>query len=440
MFFNILYLFGLLAASPWIAYRAFFQGRYRRGVSQKLFGLRHGDIESSNQSTAWFHAVSVGEVNLIPGLVASFRADHPHWRVVVSCSTDTGYDLATSKFAGTGVDVFFCPLDFTWAVRKTVRTLQPQLLVLAELELWPNLIRIARDYGCQVAIVNARLSKKSAANYRRFWRIVSPTFARIDWIGCQDHDYADRFIACGATQSAVTVTGCLKFDNAPSSRDTLDVVSRLDWLGHHPWHQVFLAGSTHDGEERIAIQTYQQLSDSHPDLRLAMTPRHAPRFDDVAKLIVSMGFRCRRRSEMSPAAADWDADTIILLDTIGDLRHWWGTAQIAFVGGSFVSRGGQNMLEPAGYGAAVCFGPNTQNFEDITRRLLAADGAVQLQTPGELTDFVRQCLLDPPATDRLGIHAAAMVASHRGATARTLQHLAAMAAMRDVVPLVRRAA
>lgn len=440
MLFNLLYLSAMLLVSPWIAYRAIAQGRYRRGVRQKLFGLRRSELSDSSKPTAWFHAVSVGEVNLIPGIVAAFKNRHPHWRVVVSCSTDTGYDLARERLAKTETTVFFCPLDFTWAVRRTIKTLQPQLLVLTELELWPNLVRIASDSGCQCAIINARLSHKSGANYLRFQRYFKNTFARIAWIGCQDHDYAARFLACGAEKSAVTVTGSLKFDNAPSSRDTTEVHQRLDWSGAHPWHQILFAGSTHAGEEKIALDAYKKLYLEHPELRLAITPRHATRFDEVARLVESMGFECRRRSQSTAMAQDWGPNTVILIDTIGELTHWWGTARIAFVGGGFGGRGGQNMLEPAGYGAAVCFGPNTKNFEDITRRLLAADGAVQLQKESDLAEFVARCLIDPPAADRLGIHAQAMVMSHRGATQRTMEHLAELAATREVPPMYVRAA
>lgn len=440
MFFNLLYLTAMVIASPWIAYRAIAHGRYRRGVRQKLFGVRPSDVAVSSQPTAWFHAVSVGEVNLLPGLITAFRKRHPHWRVVVSASTDTGYDLALDRFTKTGVPVFFCPLDFTWAVRRTLRTLQPQLLVLAELELWPNLIRLATDQGCQCAVVNARLSEKSFVTYLKASRFLRTTFERLAWVGCQDHDYSGRFIACGTPESVVTVTGSLKFDDAPTTRDNADVIDRVNWSGAQPWHQVLLAGSTHDGEEQIAIDAYLKLRDQHPELRLIISPRHATRFDEVAKLIEANHLKSRRRSESRQPVDHWDADTVILVDTIGELRHWWGTARVAFVGGAFGDRGGQNMLEPAGYGCAVCFGPNTRNFEDIARRLIAAEGAVRLQQESDLADFVERCLNDLPAADRLGIHAHSMVMSHRGATQRTIEHLAELASSREATPIYRQAA
>jgi len=429
MLLNILYCIALWIASPLVIYRSARYGRYRRGVRQKFFGLRADDFlppiaDPSFPDTApvaWFHAVSVGEVNFVAGLIDAFRKSHPDYQVVVSTTTDTGYDLAKSRFVD--LPVFFCPLDLTWAVDQTFRTLRPRLLVLAELELWPNLIKHAGMWGCRVAIANGRLSDKSAKNYLRFSPFIARTFARIDWIGCQDAEIAGRFRACGATADAVAITGSIKFDNAPLNRDTPEISRIARWAAVDPWHQVLIAGSTQSGEEEVALATYRQLSESHRELRLAIVPRHRERFDQVATLIEAAGYHVRRRSEHHTPAEHWGADTVILVDTVGELRNWWGISRIAFVGGSFGDRGGQNMLEPAGYGSAVCFGPNTQNFRDIAQRLLNAGGAVRLNTPSDLTTFVAQCLNEPPAADAIGRQARAVVMSHRGATEKTIQQL-----------------
>ncbi len=434
MLLNFLYCAALWIASPLVIYRAARFGRYRRGVRQKCLGLSRDDLEfesgklklSSAAPVAWFHAVSVGEVNLITGLVREFRAAHPDYQVVVSTSTDTGYDLAKSRF--NDLPVFFCPLDFTWSVNRTFATLRPRLLVLAELELWPNLIRFAGQWGCRVAVANGRLSERSAKSYRRFSRLLSPTFARLDWIGCQEAQYAERFIACGARPSAVAITGSVKFDDAPSTRDTPEVHRISRWACTDPWHQVMVAGSTHSGEEAIALKAYQQLSAEHRELRLVIVPRHRERFDEVAKLIAAAGLQVRRRSEKQQPVDHWPADTVVLVDTLGELQHWWGISRIAFVGGGFGNRGGQNMLEPAGYGSSVCFGPHTQNFEDIARRLIEADGAVRLHKPADLARFAERCLSDPPAADSLGLQARKVVAAHRGATARTIKQLSLLIA------------
>lgn len=432
MFLNFLYCAALWIASPLVIYRAARYGRYRRGVRQKFLGLSHEDLEhgtakfNPSAPVAWFHAVSVGEVNLIAGLVRSFRAAHPDYQVVVSSSTDTGYDLAKSRFHD--LPVFFCPLDFTWAVNRTFATLKPRLLVLAELELWPNLIRYAGQWDCRVAVANGRLSERSGNSYLRFSRLLRPTFARLDWIGCQETSYAERFIACGARPEAVAITGSIKFDDAPSTRDTPEIHRVARWAGVDPWHQVLVAGSTHGGEEELALQAYQKLTAEHRELRLVIVPRHKERFDEVAKLIAAAGFQVRRRSETLLPCDHWPADTVVLVDTLGELQQWWGISRIAFVGGGFGARGGQNMLEPAGYGSAVCFGPNTQNFEDIARRLVEAEGAVRLQEPADLTRFIQRCLTDLPAADALGLQARKVVTAHRGATARTIKQLSRLIA------------
>jgi len=429
MLLNILYCIALWIASPLVIYRSARYGRYRRGVRQKFFGVRADDFSPSladsssvdSPPVAWFHAVSVGEVNLVAGLIDSFRKTHPEYQVVVSTTTDTGYDLAKSRFLD--LPVFFCPLDFTWAVDQTFQTLRPRLLVLAELELWPNLIKHAGKWGCRVAIANGRLSQRSAKSYLRFSGVIARTFARIDWIGCQDAEIAERFVDCGANPNAVAITGSIKFDNAPLSRDTPEISRIARWASVDPWHQVFIAGSTQSGEEELALATYRQLSATHRELRLAIVPRHRERFDQVAALIQAAGFQVRRRSEHLTPAEHWSSDTVILVDSVGELRNWWGISRIAFVGGSFGDRGGQNMLEPAGYGSAVCFGPNTQNFRDIARRLLTGGGAVRLNTPSDLTAFVARCLDEPPAADALSRKARSSVISHRGATEKTVQQL-----------------
>lgn len=485
MLLDILYCLLLVTVSPLVIYRSARFGRYRRGIRQKFCGLQPddlehlgiarprelGDYETRSRQAAgwprlggtrpsgvrgpepvdhdrasepsppppplvWFHAVSVGEVNLIAGLVAAYRAANPEHRVVISTTTDTGYDLARSRFSD--LPVFFLPLDLSWAVKRTFQTLRPSLLVLAELEIWPNLVRFAQHSGCRVAIANGRLSERSGRRYQRLRRFFAPTFQRLDWVGCQDAESARRFLACGTRQEALTITGSIKFDNAPENRDTLEVHRLARWTGVDPWHQVLIAGSTQAGEELAALATYRELSPLYRQLRLIIVPRHKERFDEVAELIRGSGFQLRRRSDQHSPAEHWSADTVILADTIGELRHWWGLSRIAFVGGSFGNRGGQNMLEPAGYGCATCFGPHTENFAEIASRLLQADAAVRVPTPAEFTRFVAKCLEQPHQAEDLGLRARAVVQKHRGATAKTVEQLGRLVAEHPAA--VRRAA
>ncbi len=441
MLANLLYAIALVVASPLVLYRMVRHGRYRRGISEKLLGLsKHkADHLRGGSSCVWLHAVSVGEVNLLPGLVRQFKAVNRDFRFAVSTSTDTGYDLAVKHFGAE--HVFFCPLDFTWAVKRTLRNLAPEKLLLAELELWPNLIRIAQQRGCEVAIFNGRLSERSAAGYLRFGVVTRPIFGRLAWVGCQDESSAKRFTACGTPQNRVQITGSLKFDDAPTSRQDPGVQSRYRWSGADRRHCVWIVGSSGPGEEAMALNIYKTLAEDHSELRLVLVPRHAERFDAVAELVISAGLKVRRRSKdrssgiTSPAESpqeespqeespqeesQWGADQVILVDTIGELRQWWGVGLIATVGGSFGSRGGQNMLEPAGYGNAVSFGPDTRNFKEIAQHLLSKNAAVRVANESELSRFVQRCLTDRGAIDSLGRAAKSVVDSHRGATDKTV--------------------
>jgi len=421
MLANVLYLITLAALTPLIAYRSLRFGRYRRGWGEKLFGLslRRATMLRGTGDCFWLHAVSVGEVNLLGNLVKQLAESAPDTMFAISTSTDTGYDLAVEKFGAERV--FFCPLDFTWAVQRTLSNLRPCKLLLAELELWPNLIRLATQANCPVYVFNARLSDQSATGYQKFSRFTRPTFARLYWVGCQDETTAQRFADCGTPRHRLQVTGSLKFDGAPICRDTPEIQQRALWAGIDPWHRVWLVGSTQPGEEAMAIDVYQRLFADHPELRLILVPRHAQRFDQVAQLIQAKGFIVHRRSSgESLARSNWDQEQIILVDTIGELRHWWGVCQMATVGGTFGDRGGQNMLEPAGYGCATSFGPDTRNFTYIANELLRAGGAVRVEDQQELQEFVYRCLVDIPSADCLGRSAQAVVMEHRGGTAKTI--------------------
>jgi 3-deoxy-D-manno-octulosonic-acid transferase len=278
--------------------------------------------------------------------------------------------------------------------------------------------------NCRVVVINGRLSERSAQRYQKFAWITRNAFKRLSWVGCQDQACRDRFAACGSDGSRLTVTGSMKFDNAVRSRDSIETQRCAEWAGVDPWHRVWVVGSTQVGEESMALRIYKELRIAFPELRMILVPRHAERFDCVASEIEQSGFVAHRRScDDSLHFKEWTNERVILIDTIGELKHWWGVCHIATVGGSFGNRGGQNMLEPAGFGAAVSFGPNTKNFAEIANRLLEARGAVRVQDEGELRQFVGQCLNDQPSADDLGRAAREVVQTHLGATDRTVASL-----------------
>lgn len=415
---NFVYLTIIVVVSPLIVWQSWRTGKYREGFREKLLGWV--PRRDGNATCVWIHAVSVGEVNLVATLVRELRAAYPNWQVVVSTTSRTGFELARKKYAD--LSVFYCPLDFSWAISSAMRRIRPTILVLAELELWPNLIRAAKDHGARVAIVNGRMSDHSFPGYRRIRPLVAAVLRQIDLIAAQNDESATRFRALGAPADRIVVTGSLKYDGAQTDRHNPRTQSLCQLAAISEGDIVFLAGSTQEPEEQYALDIFRHLSPQHFPLRLILVPRHPERFDAVAKLLDASGIPWQRRSTLGrqPAARPGVTPRVLLVDTVGELGAWWGTAQIAFVGGSFGDRGGQNMIEPAAYGAAVSYGPNTRNFRDIVAALEAAEAAVTVHTANELETFVARCLIDPPYAASLGARAQRLVRSQLGATARTV--------------------
>lgn len=412
---NLVYVVLLVVASPWIAYSALRKGKYREGLAAKLLGIvprRQGP-----RPCLWLHGVSVGEVNLLRTLVTHLQDQLPDHECVISTTTQTGFRLARSKFPD--CVVFYCPLDFSWAVAAAVDRIRPDLLVLAELELWPNLIATAKRSGAKVAVINGRLSPASFRGYQRLRPFIASCLKRLDLIAVQNQEYANRFRQLAALEQCVSVTGSIKFDGAETNRHNEKTTKLARLAGIGPEDRILLAGSTQAPEESVALEVFRRLHSRFPRLRLVLVPRHPERFDEVARLLDRSGMAWQRRTPLDHQPARPEA-RILLVDTVGELGAWWGTADVALVGGSLGRRGGQNMIEPAAYGAAVTFGPNTRNFRDVVQAMLDANAAVVVQDGDDLEHFVARCLDEPSYRDALGVRARALVETHRGATARTV--------------------
>lgn len=412
---NLVYSLVLLCALPWLCWRRWRTGRYKSGLVDKLWGFSAAPAGSA--PLVWLHGVSVGEVQLLRPLVEQWRARHPTWRVALSTTTDSGMELACKLFPN-DVLLFYFPLDFTWAVKRTLRSLRPKLLILGELELWPNLIAQCRQQAVPVAVINGRLSIRSFERYQRLSWLARGMFRSLSLVAAQSEANAARFRACGAERTTI-VTGSTKFDNVGFDRQADQVQHLRSLVGLMDNHRVWVMGSTQSGEELPAAQAFEQLRGEFPELRLIVVPRHPERFDQVASELEQTGLQVVRRSRLDQRLpqADWQ---ILLVDTVGELRWWWGVAELAIVGGSFGRRGGQNMLEPAAYGGNLAFGPNTSNFRDIVELLLSGDAATQLSTLAEIEPWIRQQLRAPAAGQARGERARAIVASGQGALERTL--------------------
>ncbi|MDO4586142.1 MAG: 3-deoxy-D-manno-octulosonic acid transferase [Planctomycetia bacterium] len=398
--------------------------------------LSQSSIPLQNKSKRiWFHAVSVGEMNLLKPVLKEIELLHPTWEIVISTTSKTGMLLGHKLFSQR--TVFYCPLDFSWAVRNAMKRIQPDMLCLVELELWPNLIAAAKQNKAKVAIINGRISDKSFRRYFRIRAILPFIFRQIDLIAVQDEMTAQSFRNLGAATETIKTTGSIKFDGVQMNRNNAKTLELSKMVGISDSDIVFLAGSTQDPEELLALQTFRELWPNESRLRLILVPRHPERFDAVAKMLDQSEFSWTRRSCFSsndlavkttePKATDPKTEDskprILLVDTIGELGAFWGRADIAFVGGSLGKRGGQNMLEPAAYGAAVSFGPNTKNFRDISSMMLNAKAAVVVSNQKELTQFVARCLNDWQWKEELGKNAQKLVLKQQGATKVTLQYL-----------------
>lgn len=422
--FNAVYLGALLAWSPLILWQRWIQGKKRGGWGDRLWGPQlaadSSAVEQQDAPVLWLHAVSVGEVNLLATLVPALRERFPNFRFVISATTDTGLALARERFPTE--TVFRFPLDFSWAMARVLKQLRPAAVVLAELEIWPNLLRLLHTAQTPVIVVNGRLSEKSFARYRWLRWLMSPVFRNLSLVLVQTEAYRERFMALGVSKKRCRVTGSIKFDSARMDRDNPATAALRNWAGIKDADVVWLAGSTSAPEEEYVLQVFQRQRASCPRLRLILVPRHRERFEEVAQLCAATDLKFIRRSQTSSAAAPtWD---VLLGDTIGELSAWWGVAQIGFVGGSMGSRGGQSMIEPAGYGVAMCFGPNTSNFRDVVTLLLSSAAAEVVKDIRELETFVQRCYADENYRAVLGQNAQAIAKSQTGATIRTIEAMA----------------
>ena len=318
---NIVYALFLIMASPWLLWRAVFQNKSRRGWRQKLFGLVPFIEKGEGVRRIWFHAVSVGEVNLLKPLIDRISARASAIEFVISTSTGTGFDLAKKKFADHAV--FFCPMDFTWSIKNTLKRIKPDLLVLIELELWPNLITVTSRQQVPVMVANGRLSESSYRGYRRLGWLVRRVLKRIDLIAVQNETYETRFIELGCRRNRVVVTGNIKFDGAQTRRDcpvAEELRNRYSMRGDE---HVFVAGSTQPEEDRMVVDVFNRLAVKHKQLRLVLVPRHPGKVEKVCDYMKSRGIGFLRRSDGSgqPASeAGTEHPPVVVVDIIGQSR------------------------------------------------------------------------------------------------------------------------
>lgn len=453
---NLIYLCLLAVLAPWLVWKSLRTGRYQTGWNQKFRGAHPVRLQLT-QGTApapprvWLHAVSVGEVLQLRQVVAELQRWRCDLDLVISTTTTTGFHVARENF--TDAEVVWFPLDFTWSVQSALDRLQPDLVVLVELELWPNFIRAATARHIPVALVNGRISDRSFRGYCRLKFLIAPLLQQLAVIGAQAPETRERLLALGALAEQLEVTGSLKFDGVRLAPRGPQVAELRSFFELKPGNPVWVAGSTQSPEEELILRVYQEVLETHPEFRLILAPRHPERGDALAQLIEEQGFAVQRRGRPKPAPAESQSSAthlskphstaatidnasllkIGLLDTVGELGDCWALADVAFVGGSFGDRGGQNMLEPAAYGIPVCYGPNTRNFRHIVTLLeqtakydasaAAYTSPRTVQDAAELRDFILDSLEKTAAASEMGRRARELILSQQGATQRTVELL-----------------
>lgn len=430
--YDTAYLLGLAVGWPLLLWR-----RITRGPGSLALRARLGNLTARPVSSRciWIHGVSLGEINATRTLVAELHRRSPDTAIVISSTTRTGLDRARELYPR--LTVFRFPVDLSFALKRVFDRMRPTVIVLMELEVWPNLVEVARARGVPVIIANGRATedktmKRLAVGPLR--PLARRMFRSIRWVGAQDRANADRFERLGVSPERIDVCGSLKFDGAEIAdrlpgQDALAEQMTID--GDRP---LLVCGSTGPDEEALLLEVYGRLVSRHPDLQLALVPRKPERFDEVAALIAGRGYACVRRSRRETALAAGKPDqsrTVFLGDTMGELRLFYALATVVFVGRTLIPLGGSDVMEPAGLAKPILVGPHTENFEEPTRLLAQAGGCVRCANPDELERELARLLTDPVAAAACGQAGRAVVEAQRGATEKTVQHILEFAYLTD---------
>ncbi|HXZ40556.1 MAG TPA: 3-deoxy-D-manno-octulosonic acid transferase [Terriglobales bacterium] len=402
----------LLVTLPYWLMQMSRYGKYRAGLGERLGKVPARLVANSSQPTIWVHAVSLGEALAVSRLVKELQSRFPQYRFVVSTTTDTGQKLARKHFGAE--NVFYFPMDFAFAIRPYLRSLRPQLIVLAETEFWPNFLRLAHASGAQVAVVNARISDRSWPRYQQFRFFYSRILRGVDLFLAQTEGDAGRLCDIGAPAERVQVSGNLKFDMPapPAPPIVASLRASFQQSGAGP---VIVCGSTVDEEEPLLLRAFENALASYTRAVMILAPRHPERFGTVAQLLEKLGIRFWRRSLWS---GDPIAGGVLLIDSIGELAALYSLADVAFVGGSLVPRGGHNIIEPAQHGVPIVVGSHTENFRDIVRVFQSRE-AIRVVSVVEFPLVLMELLANESARAALGRRAAETLRSQTGATQKT---------------------
>ncbi len=415
---NLAYFLGLILYSPVVLYRMIAHKRYRDGWAQRLGRVSR---KEPGKRCVWIHAVSVGEVNAARTLIDALKTALPDCEIVISSTTDTGLARACALYDKQH-SVFYFPFDLSWIMKKAFDRLHPDILLLMELEVWPNLASIAQQRRIPVVVVNGRISERSFPKYLKFRKFVAAMFRKVALVLAQTQEYADRFVTLGCDPSNVVVTNSLKYDTAQTDGlvPGADRIAEQIKLGTG---RLWVLGGTGPGEERIGLEVFSRLKKEaeFDDLHLAIIPRKPERFDEVAGLIDNSGFTFARFSKLKENNSTADGRPVVILgDTMGDLKKFYAIASLVFVGRTLTPMGGSDMMEPAALGKCTTFGPHTFNFKQTVDALLEGVGAIEVKDAEQLCDITRKCLTNRDFADAISAAGQKIIRQNQGATKKSV--------------------
>jgi 3-deoxy-D-manno-octulosonic-acid transferase len=411
--YNLIFMLIALAHVPVYILK----GKFHRGFIQRCGFLPRACY--GLEGPVWIHAVSVGEAMAMRPLIDEIRKRFGRRRLIISTVTSTGNKVAR-QFASSGDSVVYLPWDLSWVVRGVIRRVKPSAFIIAETEIWPNLISEATRAGVPVIVVNGRISDSSFSGYRKIRFLLRPVVRKVSVWCMQTEADAQRILRLGAMPENVHITGNMKFDafTRVSDGNYAHLRRRLDIADHE---RLFVAGSTHPGEERMLMKIYHELRAEACGIKMLIAPRHPERAKAIAALAVQYSFEGVLMSEIDvPVRSEFSRRSVFILDTIGELVSYYAVSDVVFVGGSLVRKGGHNILEPAAFGKPVFFGPFMHNFRDIAELFVSGGAGLVVRTPAELKKRVAQVLEGSTEVASLGLNAKKLIKQNCGATARTV--------------------
>lgn len=405
-----LYTWVLRLLLPYVIARLVLRAR-RQPAYLRYWGERFGSYAiRSLRPVIWLHSVSVGETRAAAPLIKALQMRYPEHQILLTHMTPTGRETGVQLF-GDAVLRCYLPYDYPFAVRRFLAHFRPQLGILLETEIWPNLIQACKEAGVPLCLVNARLSEKSARRYARFGQLTRASMRQITAIAAQTESDAQRLASLGA--KSVSVMGNLKFDVVPAAEQLELGQVLLQRFG--PERMIFLAASTREGEEELILHVLRKMEAECP--LTIIVPRHPQRFDEVAGMLEKMGVRYQRRSLEQPVGQD---TAVVLGDSMGEMFAYYAACDMAYVGGSLLPYGGQNLIEACALGKPVILGPHTWNFDEAAKQAVAAGAAIRVADEHEFARELRCLLLDPERRRRMGRAGLEFIQRHQGATERVM--------------------